>query len=94
MNIYSFSVAKVASTPIYLVYTFIGASAHSFVKRGGKGDEGAISASEGAKQLEENEYLIFSGIILSVVMMTLITRHIRKELMKVCACCLLFAICS
>lgn len=85
MDLYSFSLAKVASVPLYLIYTFMGASAHSFIKRGGKGGAGKeeVSTSEGAKQLEENEFLIVSGIILSVVMMTLITRHIKKELMKV-----------
>lgn len=85
MNVSSFSLAKVASTPLYLLYTFIGASAHSFIKRGGKNEDGAdkFSATEGAKQLEENRFLIIAGIVLSMVMMTLITRYIRKELMKI-----------
>jgi uncharacterized membrane protein YdjX (TVP38/TMEM64 family) len=85
MHLSSFSLAKIFSLPLYLIYTFMGASAHSFIKRGGKGDAGkeVLSASDGAKQLEENQFLIVSGIILSVVMMTLLTRHIRKELMKV-----------
>ena len=34
MNVGSFALAKIASLPLYLLYTFIGASAHSFIKRG------------------------------------------------------------
>ena len=99
MSIYSFTVAKIASLPLYLIYTFMGASAHSFIKHGGgktgvSGDGAAggeqqadqpapFSAEEEARQLEENEALIVAGILLSVIMMTLITRHIKKELMKV-----------
>jgi uncharacterized membrane protein YdjX (TVP38/TMEM64 family) len=83
MSIYSFLLAKVASLPLYLIYTFVGASAHSFIKRGGEKGTTTISAAGEVKQLEENEYVIVFGILLSAVMMTLITRHIRKELMKV-----------
>lgn len=97
MNIYSFTVAKIFSLPLYLIYTFIGASAHSFIKRGASSTKGSsdmdaaadpqqqenFDMSAQAKQLEENQFLIVSGILLSLVMMTLITRHIRKELMKV-----------
>jgi len=85
MDLYSFAVAKIVSLPFYLVYTFIGASAHSFIK-GGKGSKiknASESLSNEAKQLEENRFLIVSGLILSIVMMTLITRNIRKELMKI-----------
>lgn len=85
MNIYAFALAKIFALPLYLIYTFMGASAHSFVKRRGNqaGDALGISASDQAKQLEENRFLLLSGLLLSVVMMTLITKHIRKELMKV-----------
>ena len=85
MNIYAFALAKIFALPLYLIYTFMGASAHSFVKRRGAqaGDTIGISASDHAKQLEENRFLLLSGLFLSVVMMTLITKHIRKELMKV-----------
>jgi uncharacterized membrane protein YdjX (TVP38/TMEM64 family) len=86
MSIYSFVLAKVASLPLYLIYTFVGASAHSFVKHGGEKGTAKSGAGE-ATQLEENEYMVVSGILLSVVMMTLITRHIRKELMKVRKSC-------
>eukprot|EP00957_Ditylum_brightwellii_P171679 13069924-Ditylum_brightwellii.AAC.1 len=85
MSVYSFALAKIASLPFYLIYTFMGALAHSFIKKGsnGKADESSmISAEEEAKQLEENEFLIVAGIVLSLVMMSLITRHIKKELMK------------
>lgn len=89
MNIYAFALAKVFALPLYLIYTFMGASAHSFVKRGdtnggaSSSSSSEMSASDQAKQLEENEFLLVSGLVLSIVMMTLITRHIRKELMKV-----------
>lgn len=85
MNIYAFALAKIFALPLYLIYTFMGASAHSFVKRRGAqaGDTIGISASDHAKQLEENRFLLLSGLFLSVVMMTLITKHIRKELMKI-----------
>jgi uncharacterized membrane protein YdjX (TVP38/TMEM64 family) len=87
MNVYAFAFAKIFALPLYLIYTFMGASAHSFVKRGAKGESvqsvSDISASDQAKQLEENQFLLVSGLLLSIVMMSLITRHIRKELMKV-----------
>ena len=52
MSIYSFTVAKIASLPLYLIYTFMGASAHSFIKRGSKNEEAAqFSAEDQAKQL-------------------------------------------
>jgi uncharacterized membrane protein YdjX (TVP38/TMEM64 family) len=90
IDLYSFAVAKIASLPLYLMYAFMGASAHSFIK-GGKGSKndnnGDISQSAGApeeaKKMEDNQVLLVSGLILSVIMMTLITRNIRMELMKV-----------
>lgn len=95
MNLHAFAFAKIFALPLYLIYTFMGASAHSFVKRGTKEEATpGISASDQAKQLEENQVLLVSGLVLSIVMMSLITRHIRKELMKVsqprrCGTCLL-----
>lgn len=85
MDVSSFALAKLASLPLYLLYTFIGASAHSFIQRGAAGSGTGIgqSVSQEAKKLEENQTLLIAGLVLSVVMMTLITRHIRKELMKV-----------
>lgn len=86
MNVYHFAFAKVFSAPLYLVQTFIGASAHSFIKGGGGSSDngiGGMSASEQAKEMEENRFLVFSGISLSLVMISLVTRHIRSELMKV-----------
>jgi len=86
MDLYSFSVAKIASLPLYLMYTFMGASAHSFIK-GGKGgnanDSLGKSLTNEANKLEENQVLIVSGLVLSLVMITLITGKIRKELMKI-----------
>lgn len=85
MHLASFATAKIASLPLYLLYTFIGASAHAFIKPVGKDDEDSnvVSALEGTKQIEENQTLIIAGLVLSILMMTLITRHIKKELMKV-----------
>lgn len=86
MDLYSFAVAKIASLPLYLMYTFMGASAHSFIKgsKGGRNDNNlGKSLTDEANKLEENKFLIVSGLILSVVMITLITRKIRKELMKI-----------
>ena len=79
MDLYSFAVAKIASLPIYLMYTFMGASAHSIIK----GKKGAVSLSDEAGKLEENQYMIVGGLVLSVVMISLITRKIKMELMKV-----------
>jgi hypothetical protein len=94
MDLSSFALAKIASLPLYLIYTFIGASAHSFIKSGSAGTSnetnkdsnvgGGVQALSGeSPKIDENQYLIVSGLLLSLVMMTLITRNIRKELMKV-----------
>jgi hypothetical protein len=93
MDLSSFALAKIFSLPLYLIYTFIGASAHSFIRSGAGSDKdsnnknnnnvGQSLLSNEARQLEENQFLIVSGLVLSVVMMMLITQHIRKELMKV-----------
>eukprot|EP00980_Cylindrotheca_fusiformis_P025057 scaffold12982_cov129-Cylindrotheca_fusiformis.AAC.5 len=85
MHLVSFATAKIASLPLYLLYTGIGASAHSFIKHGGTKDEekNVASALEGTKHIEENRTLIVAGLALSIIMMSLITRHIKKELMKI-----------
>ena len=89
IDLYSFAVAKIASLPLYLMYAFMGASAHSFIK-GGKGSKNDnndnnsdISNSVSDAKIEENQVLIVGGLFLSIIMMTLITRNIRMELMKV-----------
>mmetsp|Transcript_3428 Transcript_3428/g.8155 ORF Transcript_3428/g.8155 Transcript_3428/m.8155 type:complete len:408 (-) Transcript_3428:370-1593(-) len=86
IDLYSFAVAKIASLPLYLMYTFMGASAHSIIKgkKGGTNDSNiGKSLTDEANKLEENQFLIVSGLVLSVIMMTLITRKIKKELMKI-----------
>ncbi|CAJ1946886.1 unnamed protein product [Cylindrotheca closterium] len=83
MRLASFATAKIASLPLYLLYTFIGASAHSFMKHGAPEGNNVASALEGTKQIEENQGILLAGLALSTVMMTLITRHIRKELMQI-----------
>ena len=82
MDVYSFAVAKIASLPLYLMYTFMGASAHSFIK-GKNGKDLGKSLTDEANKLEENQFLIIAGLVLSIVMITLITRKIKKELLKV-----------
>lgn len=88
MDLYSFAIAKIASLPLYLMYAFMGASAHSFIKGGkGGGDDIGKSLTDESNKLDENQFMIVSGLVLSIVMMTLITRTIKKELMKVrCKC--------
>ena len=86
IDLYSFAVAKIASLPLYLMYAFMGASAHSFIKggKGSKNDNNSdISNSVSDAKIEENQNLIVGGLFLSIIMMTLITRNIRMELMKV-----------
>jgi hypothetical protein len=87
MNIYHFAGAKIFALPIYLMYTFMGASAHSFIKKKSteKGGEQllAMSAADETKHLGDNQTMIVAGIVLSAVMVGLITRHIKKELMTI-----------
>ena len=86
MDLYSFAVAKIASLPIYLMYTFMGASAHSFIngKKGGRNNKDlGKSLTDEANRLEENQFLIAFGLVLSIIMISLITRKIKRELMKV-----------
>ena len=108
MRLASFAAAKIASLPLYLLYTFIGASAHSFIKHGATDGENVTLALEGTKKIEENKGILLAGLgrtrysseclhticwanyfceVLSTLMMTLITRHIRKELMQVSSIC-------
>jgi len=85
MDLYSFAVAKIASLPLYLMYTFMGASAHSFIKgkKGGINNNLGKSLADEANKLEENQFVIVAGLLLSVIMISLITRKIKKELMKI-----------
>lgn len=87
MNIYSFAFAKVFAFPLYLVQTFIGASAHALVRRGDSGSntklEDGGSSEANLNEMEENGYVIGGSLLLSLLMVTLVTRHIRKELTKV-----------
>merc|ERR1711935_906700 len=64
----------------------MGASAHSIIKgkKGGANDKDmGKSLTDEANKLEENQYLIVAGLVLSVVMISLITRKIKMELMKI-----------
>lgn len=79
MPLSSFVLAKVASLPLMLLYVFIGASTGALIsdKKKNKGNEDV------AKQIEQNQTLIVSGILLSVVMIVGISYYIKKELYKV-----------
>lgn len=71
MKLSSFVLAKVAATPLMMLYVFIGASTGSLVSK---------DANAQIKEIEENEYLIVSGIALSFIMIACITKHVKKEL--------------
>jgi hypothetical protein len=73
----SFVIAKVAALPLMLLYVFIGASMGTLI-----GGDATKAAAE-VQQIEENQYLIASGILLSFVMIACITRQVKKELNKV-----------
>jgi len=77
MALSSFVLAKVAATPLMFFYAFIGASTGALL------GSDASATSEQMKEIEENETLIVSGIVLSFVMIAGITHSIRKELNKV-----------
>jgi uncharacterized membrane protein YdjX (TVP38/TMEM64 family) len=74
MALSSFVMAKIASLPLMLLYAFIGASTGALLGRGGK------ASQEELQKIEENQYLILSGIGLSLVMISCITHYIKKEL--------------
>lgn len=77
MPLSSFVIAKVAALPLMLLYVFIGASMGTLI--GGDANKAAAEV----QHIEENEYLIASGILLSFVMIACITRQVKKELNKV-----------
>jgi hypothetical protein len=85
MALSSFALAKVASLPLMTLYVFIGASTGTLLSD--------PSGSE-AKKIEENKSLIVMGIVLSAVMITGISRYIRKELDKVSERSLLAVLCD
>lgn len=62
MRLASFAAAKIASLPLYLLYTFIGASAHSFIKHGATEGDSVTSALEGTKKIEENQGILVAGL--------------------------------
>ena len=78
MALSSFVLAKVAALPLMTLYVFIGASTGALI-----GSDPSATAEE-VKSIEENEYLIASGILLSFVTIGCITHYIKKELNKVC----------
>ena len=76
MALSSFVLAKIASLPLMLLYAFIGASTGALIGHG-------KASQEELQKIEENEFLIVSGIGLSFVMIACITHYIKKELNKV-----------
>jgi uncharacterized membrane protein YdjX (TVP38/TMEM64 family) len=78
MALSSFVLAKVASLPLMLLYVFIGASTGALI-----GKASADGMTEEVKNIEHNENMIISGIVLSMVMIAGITRYIKKELNKI-----------
>jgi uncharacterized membrane protein YdjX (TVP38/TMEM64 family) len=77
MALSSFATAKIASLPLKLLYSFIGASAGALgkTKDGPDGDE--------VKDIEENRTFVIAGILFSIVVFSFITHYITKELNKV-----------
>jgi len=83
MALSHFILAKVAALPLMMLYVFIGASTGTLMsKSDGGGGGGGISESE-VKNIEENQTLIISGIVLSAVSIACITHYIKKELNKI-----------
>jgi uncharacterized membrane protein YdjX (TVP38/TMEM64 family) len=76
MALSNFLMAKIASLPLMLLYAFIGASAGALVGKSGKDGP----AGDELKDIEQNQTLIVSGILLSFVMIACITHYIKKEL--------------
>jgi uncharacterized membrane protein YdjX (TVP38/TMEM64 family) len=87
MTLSSFVLAKVAALPLMMLYVFIGASTGTLMGDGGGKREPqqqqAIMSAEEMKNIEDNETLIVSGILLSFVMIACITHYIKKELNKI-----------
>jgi uncharacterized membrane protein YdjX (TVP38/TMEM64 family) len=77
MALSNFLMAKIASLPLMLLYAFIGASAGALVGKSGK--DGGPAGDE-LKDIEQNQTLIVSGILMSFVMIACITHYIKKEL--------------
>lgn len=69
MALSSFVLAKVASLPLMLFYVYVGAAAGTLITD--------------TEALEHNSTVIIGGIVLSAVMISCISRYIRKELMKI-----------
>lgn len=69
MALSSFILAKVASLPLMMLYVFMGASAGTLITN--------------PEAIENNSFLIFSGICLSAVMIAFVSHFVRKELMTI-----------
>eukprot|EP00527_Entomoneis_sp_CCMP2396_P005091 CAMPEP_0198146128 /NCGR_PEP_ID=MMETSP1443-20131203/27564_1 /TAXON_ID=186043 /ORGANISM="Entomoneis sp., Strain CCMP2396" /LENGTH=334 /DNA_ID=CAMNT_0043809973 /DNA_START=175 /DNA_END=1179 /DNA_ORIENTATION=- len=67
ISLSSFAFARIAATPLMMLYCFIGASSGTLVSSSSDTDE-------------DNKALIIPGMLLSFVMIAVITRYIQKEL--------------
>jgi uncharacterized membrane protein YdjX (TVP38/TMEM64 family) len=74
MALSSFTIAKLASLPLMILYCFIGASTGTLL---------SDPTGAEAKKIESNKTLIVLGILLSAVMISCISHYIRKELDKI-----------
>jgi len=69
MTLSSFVIAKIASLPLMMLYVFMGASAGTLITN--------------PEAIENNSFLIFSGIALSAIMIACVSYYVRKELMTI-----------
>jgi uncharacterized membrane protein YdjX (TVP38/TMEM64 family) len=76
MSLSHFVLAKVAALPLMMLYVFIGASTGTLIGRNG------MEQSE-IKNIQENETLLVSGLVLSFISIGVITHYIKKELNKI-----------
>eukprot|EP00521_Asterionellopsis_glacialis_P016282 CAMPEP_0195298204 /NCGR_PEP_ID=MMETSP0707-20130614/22971_1 /TAXON_ID=33640 /ORGANISM="Asterionellopsis glacialis, Strain CCMP134" /LENGTH=360 /DNA_ID=CAMNT_0040360223 /DNA_START=127 /DNA_END=1209 /DNA_ORIENTATION=+ len=78
MALSSFAFAKVAATPLMLLYVFIGASCGTLIADASH-DTGQSAGAEAAS-VENNKTMIVLGILVSSITIGLVSRFIKKEL--------------
>lgn len=86
MPLFKFAAAKIAAVPLMLLYVFIGASTDMLVTGGTEGD-GEAEGTKTAKKIrvddETHRKMVFFGLCLSIVSMSLVSHFVKKELNKV-----------
>ncbi|KAL7519599.1 hypothetical protein ACHAWX_004358 [Stephanocyclus meneghinianus] len=86
MPLFKFAAAKIAAVPLMLLYVFIGASTDMLVTGGTEGDgeaEGTKTAKKISVDDETHRKMVFFGLCLSIVSMSLVSHFVKKELNKV-----------